>query len=275
MTTLLRAAVATVRAVGRLIASIHRATVVRYINAGRRSRGRAEMNRGQRQFTAVAASAVAALVGAAISTGGTTAVPRSITAATPVATAAPAATATGAVSGVTDRGVADAPADTVGDTAAVARVVDGDTFTLTNGGTVRVLGIDSCESDTPGGRDATAAAERFLGSSQVTLAAEPGVDRDRYGRLLRYVVVGEHDFGEQMVRFDHTGVYGGANDASAAYLATLYASDLMYAAAPPTGRVCGEDPPPAATYDVPSHSDDSSYAGRKAKGYVCRKTIFC
>jgi len=267
--TLLRAVVVTVRAVGRLIASIHRATLVRYINAHRRGRGQPEMNRGQRRFTAITAGAVAMLAVSAVTTGGTTIAPL------PATTSAPTPAASGTASAAADRGPTTTPTHGGGESVTVAKVVDGDTFTLANGDRVRVLGIDSCESDTPGGRDATAAAERLLRGSQVTLTAEPGVDRDRYQRLLRYVVVDGHDFGEQMVRFDHTGVYAGANDASPAYLATLYASDLMYAATPPAGRVCGQTPPPAPAYNPPSNNDDSTYAGRKAKGYVCRKTILC
>ena len=166
----------------------------------------------------------------------------------------------------------------VGEGVSVVKVVDGDTFALASGAEVRVLGIDSCEAGTPGGRDATSMAQGLLLGSQVTLTEQAGVDRDRYGRLLRYVAFNGQDFGEFMVRHDHTGVYEGTNDASSDYVARLYASDLMYATSPPAGRICGEDPPPVprgGSYDLPSNGDDSSYVGRKVKGYVCRKTIFC
>lgn len=115
---------------------------------------------------------------------------------------------------------------------AVVRVVDGDTLLLTGGERVRVLGIDSCETSTRQGAAATAAARGFVGDGPAVLGVEPGVERDRYGRLLRYVSVpGRGDLGEFMVGFSHTGVYWGRGDASPAYRARLAARD--------DGRTCG------------------------------------
>ena len=115
---------------------------------------------------------------------------------------------------------------------AVARVVDGDTLRLGDGQRVRLLGVDACEASSPQGAAATAAAEGFLDGSAVELGVEPGVDRDRHGRLLRYVSVpGRGDLGEFLVAFPHTGVYQGRNDASPAYRARLEARD--------DGRDCG------------------------------------
>ena len=70
-----------------------------------------------------------------------------------------------------------------------------------------------------------------MSGGRVALGVEPGVDRDRYGRLLRYVEVpGRGDLGEFLVRFPHTGVYQGRNDASPAYRQRLAALD--------DGRTC-------------------------------------
>ena len=170
-----------------------------------------------------------------------------------------------------------APRPAAGDRVTVSRVIDGDTFELADGRKVRVLGIDSCESNTPGGQQATAAAKSLEGGA-VTLSTEPGVDTDRYGRLLRYVQTGTGDHGEYMVRFDHTGVYQGDNDASDAYIAKLYAHDLDYAANPPSGRECGGPVSKTAPKDdgpvyvpLPDNDDDSSWLGRKA----CSRTWLC
>lgn len=123
-------------------------------------------------------------------------------------------------------------AATMATPAQVVDVIDGDTFRLASGDEVRVLGIDSCEAATPGGRRATAAARGLL-TAPVTLTAEPGVDRDRYGRMLRYVSAGGADFAEAMVGADHTAIYtGGRNDASATVQATLRRLDT-------NGRTCG------------------------------------
>ncbi|WP_328302962.1 thermonuclease family protein [Actinomycetospora sp. NBC_00405] len=129
--------------------------------------------------------------------------------------------------------VAPAVAGPAAMSASVIDVIDGDTFRLASGDEVRVLGIDSCEAATPGGRRATAAARTRLLSAPVTLTAEPGVDRDRYGRMLRYVGAGGADFASSMVTQDHTAIYTrGRNDASTAVRSTLRRLDT-------DGRSCG------------------------------------
>jgi micrococcal nuclease len=109
------------------------------------------------------------------------------------------------------------------------RVKDGDSFVLVDGREVRVLGIDSCEMSTAGGPVAKAAAEKLLRGATLTLRAEPGVDLDRFERMLRYVDVhspqGVHDFGEKMVSAPHTGVYAGKNDAAPSYVDRLRRAD--------------------------------------------------
>lgn len=123
----------------------------------------------------------------------------------------------------------------------VVRVIDGDTFVVASGRTVRVLGIDSCETDTAAGSRATLRAEGLLAGTSVLLKVEPGVGVDRYGRALRYVELpGGRDFGSAMVREDHTGVYQGRNDASAAYISALTALDG-------NGRTCSDPVAPVPT----------------------------
>ena len=81
----------------------------------------------------------------------------------------------------------------------VTRVIDGDTLDVSISGRterVRLLGIDAPELSHEGApgepfaREATAFARRLARGQRVTLSQEPGhVDRDRYGRLLRYVTL--------------------------------------------------------------------------------------
>lgn len=169
------------------------------------------------------------------------------------------------------RSPASSTAETGGLT--ITRVIDGDTFELSDGATIRPLGIDSCEMNTPGGQAAKNSARVFEGGT-VALAVEPGVDKDRYGRLLRYVQTSSGDFGEYMIRYDHTGVYQGHNDASPEYVARMYAHDLDFAANPPTGRECGSNPPEANDGPVyvplPDNDDDHH---RKPK--ICYRKWWC
>jgi endonuclease YncB( thermonuclease family) len=185
--------------------------------------------------------------------------PRSSTAAsTATTTAAP----TAALSAIPASPTTAQTAAVVDDRVDVNRVIDGDTFALADGQKVRVLGIDSCENQgadaTPGGNDAKAQAEELMAASswKVILTAQLGApDVDRDGRLLRYVGTVTGDFGVQMVGWDHTGIYQGDNDASREYVDTLYAHDLDHAANPPSGRECGQFPPPVHV----ENDDDDVY----------------
>lgn len=81
----------------------------------------------------------------------------------------------------------------------VAHVVDGDTIVVRVAGKterVRLIGIDTPESDHPNpmvrsfAAEATAFLRRLLDGRSVTLEAEvQRDDRDKHGRLLRYVVL--------------------------------------------------------------------------------------
>jgi micrococcal nuclease len=94
-----------------------------------------------------------------------------------------------------------APATTAGQ---VIRVVDGDTVHVQVDGvnvTVRVLGLDTPETVDPRkgvqcwGPEASANAKRLLSGRRVTLVADPTqADKDRYGRVLRYIRLGGRDY---------------------------------------------------------------------------------
>ena len=77
---------------------------------------------------------------------------------------------------------------------AVVRVVDGDTIKVSNGVTVRLIGIDTPETVDPRktvqcfGREATLYAHKLLDNTSVSLEYDASQGRlDRYGRTLAYV----------------------------------------------------------------------------------------
>jgi len=86
----------------------------------------------------------------------------------------------------------------------VIRVVDGDTITILIGGkreTVRLIGINTPETVDPRrpvecfGKEASNKAKELLTGKRVRLEADPTQqDRDRYGRLLRYVYLEDGTF---------------------------------------------------------------------------------
>jgi len=81
----------------------------------------------------------------------------------------------------------------------VTRVVDGDTLELGNGEIVRLVGIDTPEVGECGYDRASVALGRLVTGRQVRLTRSDE-DRDRYGRLLRYVDVGGIDAGLRQIR---------------------------------------------------------------------------
>ena len=110
--------------------------------------------------------------------------------------------------------VTEAPTTTQLVTYVVVNVVDGDTLDLDNGERVRLVGIDTPERGECGYDEATMVLASMVLNQAVTL--EPSdEDRDKYGRLLRYVVVNGVDAGGQMLtqgyaitRYNSTDGYG-------------------------------------------------------------------
>jgi micrococcal nuclease len=186
---------------------------------------------------------------------------------TPTAAVAPSATPSGTTAAAAQEAII------------VSKVIDGDTFLLSDGRKIRILGIDSCEANTYGGKEATSMAESQLtnpSNQPITMTSEPGVDLDRFGRHLRYVQLDGHDLGEFMVQYDHTGVYQGKNDAAQEYVARLTAGDVEFSSHPPAGRYC-QNPYPSTSgsggvdVDVPNgnHRDGALTGGFCARKRWC------
>ena len=93
--------------------------------------------------------------------------------------------------------------DDTAKTAVVERVDDGDTLTLRGGDKVRLVQIDAPEltTDCYGSAAQRALASLAPDGARVRLVRDPALDdTDRYGRLLRYVLVGERDVNVELVR---------------------------------------------------------------------------
>ncbi|MCX7746035.1 MAG: thermonuclease family protein [Clostridia bacterium] len=82
----------------------------------------------------------------------------------------------------------------------VTRVIDGDTFEIEGGRSVRLIGVDTPESvhpdqskNTEFGKIASAFTKEKLGGKTVYLEKDVS-DKDKYGRLLRYVYLEDNTF---------------------------------------------------------------------------------
>ncbi|MCE2488435.1 MAG: thermonuclease family protein [Anaerolineae bacterium] len=94
------------------------------------------------------------------------------------------------------------PTPVVGEEARVLRVIDGDTIEVAlnrRNRRVRYIGINTPERDEPCSNAATAANRRLVGRQTVTLV-RGAEETDRYGRLLRYIYVGDVFVNEALVR---------------------------------------------------------------------------
>jgi endonuclease YncB( thermonuclease family) len=81
----------------------------------------------------------------------------------------------------------------------VAYVVDGDTLVLASGLTVRLRGIDAPERSECASDRSTRSLTSLIKGERVRLV-RAGDDRDRYGRLLRYVDLGKTDAGLRQIK---------------------------------------------------------------------------
>jgi micrococcal nuclease len=78
-------------------------------------------------------------------------------------------------------------------------VIDGDTFRLSNGEAVRLIGIDAPELSQPGGDKSRQYLTRLILHKGVTLK-KGYEDRDKYSRLLRFVYLGDVCINEEMIK---------------------------------------------------------------------------
>ena len=85
------------------------------------------------------------------------------------------------------------------DTISGVEIIDGDTFRLTTGDTVRLIGIDAPELSQPGGVLSREYLAHLLLGKPITLE-KGSEDRDKYNRLLRFVYINDLCINEEMIR---------------------------------------------------------------------------
>lgn len=94
----------------------------------------------------------------------------------------------------------------------VVKVVDGDTIKLENGEVVRYIGIDTPETVHPSkpvqcfGKEASNKNKELVEGKLVKIKKDI-TDRDKYGRLLRYVWVGDLFINDELVRQGYAYAY--------------------------------------------------------------------
>lgn len=88
----------------------------------------------------------------------------------------------------------------------VTQIIDGDTIKISTGEKVRLIGINTPEKGQPYYEEATNKLRELIGNNSVTLKKDVE-NKDQYGRLLRYVYVGDTFVNEEMVRRGYAIAY--------------------------------------------------------------------
>lgn len=81
----------------------------------------------------------------------------------------------------------------------VAKIIDGDTFVLASGQTVRLIGIDAPEKNDCFATESTSELSNLIGGKNIRLEKDVS-ETDRYRRLLRYIWVDQTFVDDQLVR---------------------------------------------------------------------------
>ena len=97
------------------------------------------------------------------------------------------------------------------------RVVDGDTIEISTGEIVRYIGIDTPEKGECYYEEAKEMNEDLVLNKEVRLESDKS-DKDKYGRLLRYVYVGNNLINETLVRYGYAVYMPVAPDLSLAWI---------------------------------------------------------
>lgn len=104
--------------------------------------------------------------------------------------------------------------NTIGSEVVVSETIDGDTVKLSDGNKVRILGIDTPETVDPRkavqcfGKEASAKMKELVSGKKVILLVDSSQgDKDKYGRLLRYIYLDNVDIGAAMIQEGYAYAY--------------------------------------------------------------------
>ena len=90
----------------------------------------------------------------------------------------------------------------------VTRVIDGDTFITNKGDRVRLIGVDAPELPSLRGIESKMYLHELI-DNKVVILKRDGIskDKDKYGRLLRYVYLNKKDVNLQMLKSGYAKPY--------------------------------------------------------------------
>jgi micrococcal nuclease len=95
----------------------------------------------------------------------------------------------------------------------VTRIIDGDTFQVASGDTVRLICVDTPEIGSTGSEEASSFLGSLILNKEVKLENDTD-DKDAYGRLLRYVYLDDLFVNKEIVSQGYGSVFRYGNNTS-------------------------------------------------------------
>ena len=84
--------------------------------------------------------------------------------------------------------------------ATVTRIIDGDNLELDNGQSIRLYGVGCPEKNQKFSKEAIDLSTQLVLNQQITIEYQPIYTKDRWGRILGYVFIGDKFLNQELVR---------------------------------------------------------------------------
>lgn len=169
---------------------------------------------------------------------------------------------------------APSPSTSAKGTVRVSRVIDGDTVELASGERVRLIGIDTPESVDPRkpvqcfAKEAATYTRSLLEGKAVRLVADVE-DRDKYGRLLRYVHLNDETFVNlALVRDGYARVYTYPPNVAHAKEFVGAEREAREAQRGLWGNICASPGVPTSASEIETPGDGESSGNCTIKGNI-------
>ena len=108
--------------------------------------------------------------------------------------------AIGFFGGTTYQSYQESQSEKLPDKPIVTRIIDGDNVELNTGESVRLYGVNCPEKNKPLSQDAIDLTTKLALNQEIRIEYQPNYKKDRWGRILGYVFIGDSHLNEELVK---------------------------------------------------------------------------
>ena len=94
----------------------------------------------------------------------------------------------------------DSQVTQIPDNPTVTRIIDGDNLELDTGESVRLYGVNCPEKNKPLSQESIDLTTKLALNQQIRIEYQPNYPKDRWGRILGYVFIGDTHLNEELVK---------------------------------------------------------------------------